>query len=331
MKVGKLTPAALTSAVFSQLGVRRPDVLVHAGIGEDSTVIDFGDSVAILSTDPITGATHEQGWLGVHVACNDVAAMGAAPLGVMVTLFLPERVTETDVMALMADVNRAALDLGIEVLGGHSEVTPGIPDTIVSVTAIGRAPKSRFVTSAGARVGDDLVLTKAAGLEGTAILARERASDLLPRVPAELLEAGRSFIREISVVPDALAAAGAGASAMHDATEGGVLGAVYELARASGLGVELDAEAIPIRPETKAVCAALGLDPLRLVSSGALVIAAPDGGRVVDALDAAGIRAAIIGRLTDGELILRTSAGLVPLAPPESDELWVGLTARITS
>ena len=328
MKVGKLTPATLASSVFGQLGVRRPDVLVHAGIGEDSAVIDFGDFVAVLSTDPITGATREQGWLGVHVACNDVAAMGAAPLGVMVTLLFPEAASERDVATLMADVHRAALDLGIEVLGGHSEVTPGIAETIISVTAIGRAAKSRFVTSAGARAGDCLVLTKAAGLEGTAILAGERAGDLLTRLPADLIERARGFVREISVVREALAAADAGATAMHDATEGGVLGAVYELALASGLGAEIEVEAVPVRDETRQICDALGIDPLRLVSSGALLIAAPDGARVIAALDAIGVPATRIGRLTSGGFALVTSAGREPFAPPESDELWVGLQVK---
>lgn len=329
MKIGKLTPAALASTVFNQLGVRRSDVLVHAGIGEDSTVIDFGDWVAVLSTDPITGAAQEQGWLGVHVACNDVAAMGAEPLGVMVTLLFPESSTERDVSTLMADVHRAALDLGIEVLGGHSEVTPGISNTIISLTAVGKAPKSRFVTSSGARAGDELVLSKAAGLEGSAILAAERGGDLLPLIGGEALARARGFIHEISIVPEALAAVAAGATAMHDATEGGVLGAVFELALASNLGVELDAARIPVRPETRAICQHLELDPLRLVSSGALVIAAPDGQRVVAALAEKGIAATVVGRLTTGRRELLTPEGRRELAPPESDELWVGLTKRV--
>jgi len=325
MKVGKLPPSVLSQIVFPNLGVRRPEVLVHSGLGEDSTVVDFGDWVAVLSTDPITGAVQNQGWLGVHVACNDVAAMGAEPLGVLVTLLLTEADPVGNAARIMREVHQAARELGIEVLGGHSEITPGLSGDVISLTAVGRAPKAQFVTSAGARPGDELVLTKAAGLEGTAILATDRAEWLAGRVGADVVGRAQEFLREISVVREGLAAVRAGATAMHDATEGGVLGAIYELAVASGVGVEVDVERIPIRPETRQICACFGIDPLRLVSSGALVVAAPAGGRIVEALARLGVSAAVVGRATAGPMELLTSRGRAELAPPESDELWTAL------
>lgn len=325
MRVGKLSPAVLSQTVFPHLGIRRPEVLVHSGLGEDSTVIDFGEWVAVLSTDPITGAARNQGWLGVHVACNDVAAMGAEPLGVLITLLLAEFETEDAVTRVMGEVHQAAQELGIEVLGGHSEVTPGLPSTIISLTAVGRAPRAQYVTSAGARVGDEVVLTKAAGLEGTAVLATDRAGWLAGRVGAEVVQRAQGFLREISVVPEGLTAARAGATALHDATEGGVLGAIYELAIASGVGVEIDVERIPVRSETRQICACFGIDPLRLVSSGVLVVTVADGARIVEVLAGQGIPATVVGRITSGERCLVTSAGRVPLAPPEGDELWTAL------
>lgn len=329
MRVGKLTPAQLAGLVYPHLGVRRPEVLVHSGIGEDSTVIDFGDSVAVLSTDPITGAAKNMGWLGVHVACNDIAAMGAEPVGVLVTLLLTESTSCDQAAQIMRDVHRAAAELGIEVLGGHSEVTPGLPNAIISLTSVGRAPRSRFVTSSGGRPGDALVVTKAAGLEGTAILATDREEWLVPRVGAEVVRRAQAFVGEISVVPEGLIAAAAGATAMHDATEGGVLGAIYELAEASKRGVEVLADRIPVRPETRAICAGFGIDPLRLVSSGTLVVAAPDGDTVVTRLAEAGISAAVVGRLTDGDRAVTRDGVRRELAPPESDELWTALGASL--
>jgi len=324
-KAGKLPPSLLQHLVFPNLGLRRPEVLVHSALGEDSTVLDVGDQVVVLSTDPITGASRHKGWLGVHVVCNDLAAMGAEPIGVLVTLLLTDADPAGETARVMGEVHQAARELGIEVLGGHSEVTPGLPNTIISLTSVGKAPKASFVTSSGARPGDALLLSKAAGLEGTAILASDRADRLLPLVGREVVERAQGFIREISVVSEGIAAARAGASAMHDATEGGVLGAIHELCAASDLGVEVDVSSIPVREETRRICAEFGIDPLRLVSSGALVIAAPDATAVMDALSARGVVATVVGRFLVGERSLVTPAGRLPLEPPEGDELWRAL------
>lgn len=324
MQPGKLTTDWLRRYAFPQRGVLRDDVLVHAGIGEDCAVLDFGDEVCVLTTDPITGATQRAGWYAVHVGCNDLAACGARPVGVLVTLLACERETAESLAAVMADVAAAARELGIEVLGGHSEVTPGLPQTIVVVTAVGRAPRGQYVTSAGARPGDALLLTKSGGLEGAAILAADLADRLAGRVPADVLERARSFITRLSVVPEGLAAAAAGAHALHDVTEGGVVGAVAELAEAANVGVELWCDAVPVAPETEAICAALGVDPLRLISSGAMLVACGDGPAMVQHLAAHSIPAAVIGRLLEPSAgrWLVSHAGRQPLVAPERDELW---------
>lgn len=324
MRPGKLPADWLKRHAFSHLGLRRHDVLVHAGIGEDCAVVAFGDEVCVLTTDPITGSAHRVGWYAVHVGCNDLAACGARPVGVLVTLLGSERESEESLAAIMDDVHAAAVELGIEVLGGHSEVTPGLPQPIVVVTALGRAPRSQYVTSAGARPGDALLLTKSAGLEGTAILAADLAERLAGTVPTDVLARARTFIARLSVVPEGLAAAAAGAHALHDATEGGVVGAVAELAEASAVGIELWADAVPIAPETQTICAALGVDPLRLISSGALLIASADGPALAAHLAARGIPATIVGRVLPAQAgrWLVTPAGREPLAAPARDELW---------
>src|SRR5207248_1346133 len=230
---GKLAPRELRQLVLGSLGVRRPDVLVHAALGEDAAVIDMGDQACVITVDPLTGAVANAGWYAVHVACNDLAAMGAEPVGVLPALLFPAAAEPEDVRRTMQQIDRAARELGIEVLGGHTEVTPGLAGPIIAMTAVGRAPKGRVVTSAGARPGDALVLTKAAGLEGTAILAADLAERLRGRVPRDVLERARGFVARLSVVPEGRLAAELGATAMHDPTEGGVLGALWELAEAS--------------------------------------------------------------------------------------------------
>jgi hydrogenase maturation factor len=324
VRTGKLAPDLLRRLVLGRLGVRRPDVLVHAALGEDAAAVAVGPGEAlVLTSDPITGAAANAGWYAVHVNCNDLAAMGARPIGVLATLLLPESAEEADVARLMADVDRAARELGIEVLGGHTEVAPGLASPLIAMTAVGRAPRDRLLASANARPGQQLVLTKAAGLEGSAILATDLADRLAAQLPAATLERARGFLAELSVVPEGLLAAELGAAALHDPTEGGLLGAVWELAEAAACGFELELSAVPVRPETRAICAVLAADPLKLIASGALLAATPDGTALVTGLRAAGFEAAVIGRLTAGpERTIIDGAARRPAGPVLRDELW---------
>ncbi|MHB1005202.1 MAG: AIR synthase family protein [Chloroflexota bacterium] len=331
LRTGKLPPSTLQSIVLSHLGVTRSDVLVHASLGEDSSVIDFGDSVCVVSTDPITGAARNAGWLAVHVSCNDVAANGAEPVGVLPTLLLPVSATEDDIRRLMAEINSAASELNVEVLGGHTEVTPGISAAIISLTAIGRAAKSAYVTSSGARPGHDILMSKSAGLEGTSILANDLAGVLEPALGPDLLARARDLVRRISVVKEGLLAAREGASALHDTTEGGILGAAFEMAEASAIGLELWPDAIPVLPETRAICAFFRVDPLRLISSGTMLIAAPNGTALAETISRAGVECTVIGKAlpaTEGRWLAYSDGRREPLQPPDRDELWRILEAR---
>jgi hydrogenase maturation factor len=286
--------------VLSRLGARRPETLVHAALGVDAAAIEFEGWACVLKVDPITTASAGAGRLAVLVACNDLAAMGAEPLGVLPTLLFPAGVSAADVGELAAEIDAAARDLNVEVLGGHTEIAPGLGAPLVVMAAVGRARPDRLLTAAGARPGDALVLTKAAALEGTSILALDFAARLAGQVPEALLAEARAYRRELSVVPEGLAAAELGATAMHDPTEGGVVGALWEMAEASGTGFRVQEARIPVRPATTAICAALGVDPLRLIASGALLVACPDGPRMVRGLGQRGVPAAIIGEVTTG-------------------------------
>jgi hydrogenase maturation factor len=326
---GKVPLDLLERFVLGRRGAERTDVLVGPALGEDAAVVDFGESVAVLSSDPITGATRNAGWLGVHVACNDIGAMGAEPVGVLVTLLLPPRGALGHLERIMADVHRACLDLGVAVLGGHSEVTAGLSEPILSLTALGRAPRGRVVTSRGASPGDQIVLTKAAAIEGTAILATDFADELERELGADVVRAGQRFYDEISIVREAIAAAAAGATAMHDATEGGVLGALHELALAGGFGVRVRLEAIPRREVTDRICGYFSVDPLALVSSGALLLTAPRERDVASELRRQGFEATVIGDVTgtpERRLLLRGKS--LPLFAPPRDELWRLLEER---
>lgn len=321
MRSGKLSPTALRERIFPYLG-RRADVLVHAGIGQDCAVLDFGPSVCVATCDPITGAADHLGRLAVHVACNDLATTGAEPVGLLMTLLLAEATAEVDLDRIVRDASSAARLIGVEIVGGHTEVTPGIPQSIVVTTAIGRAPRDGYVSAGGGRAGDVLLMTKSAGIEGTVILATDLAKRLQGLVDEATLVRARGFIDQISVVPEGRIGARLGATAMHDVTEGGVLAGVWELADASQCGVRLDADAVPIAQETRAICEALRIDPLALISSGAMLIAVPDPGALQAALAEAGIGSTVIGALAPGDRVVRRGGRWVELIPPDRDELW---------
>ena len=323
VKAGKLSPQKLRGLVFDRLHQRRSDILLRPGVGEDSAVIDFGDEVCVISTDPITGATHRLGWLAVHVACNDVAANGAEPVGIQVALLLPEGTTDEFIGRLMADMDAACAELGIEILGGHTEVTSQVQGPLVVTTALGRAPRDRYVTSSGSQLGDIIYVTKGVGFEGTGILAADHRQVLTGQVDSVVLERARQFLDQISVVPEALAAARAGASALHDITEGGFSGALWEVLSVSCLGCEIKIADVPVLPETRAICDALQLDPLGLISSGSLLITAAPDVPIVEAVAKVGVRAYPVGRVTTSTRNLVLPDGSQrELSEPTEDELW---------
>jgi hydrogenase maturation factor len=311
LPTGKLPPELLRGLVLGKLGARRAETLVRAAVGVDCAAIslDEGGWACVLKTDPITTATSGAGRLAVHVVCNDLATAGAEPIGLLATLLFPAGIQPERIAQLASEIDRTARELNVEVLGGHTEVAPGLRHPLVVMSGVGRARADQLLTAAGAKPGQALVLTKAAALEGTHILANDLAERLAGAVAEDLLAEARGYAAELSVLPEARLAIELGATAMHDPTEGGILGAVWEMAEASGCGVLVEAERIPVREATRAICDALGADPLRLIASGALLIACPDGQPVVDALVKHGIPAAQIGQFTTGERRVRTSDG----------------------
>jgi hydrogenase maturation factor len=318
----------LRSLVLGRLGVHRPETLVPAALGIDAAVVAAGDGdwVWVLTSDPITTATAGAGRLAVQVVCNDLAAMGAEPVGVLATLLFPRGVSTQQIGEVTADIDGAARAAGVEVLGGHTEVAPGIVAPLVVMSGIGKARRDRVLTAAGARPGNALVLTKAVALEGTQVLASDMSDRLRALgVPEGVLAAARGFADELSVVPEARWAVELGARAMHDPTEGGLLGALWEMAEASGCGFRVSGERIAVREPTRAICAALGVDPLRLIASGALLIACGDGSGMVAGLAANGVPACEIGAMTSlesGRVLVHADGREEPITRLDRDELY---------
>jgi thiamin-phosphate kinase len=306
-------------------------VILGPDIGEDATVIDFGNRALVVHSDPITGAIENIGWHAVNVCANDIATRGVRPLWVLTVLLLPEGVKADQLKKITAQIDEAAKELGVAVVGGHSEVTPGIDRPILVTTALGETPKEKFVRTSGAQVGDSIIVTKGAAIEGTAILSHELESVLHTKIDEETISRGKRFIKKISVVKEALTAVEVGGvHAMHDATEGGIAVGLQELAWASNVGIIAYEKKIPIYKETEAICQALKIDPLRTISSGALIIAVhPEKTeKVLAALKNKGVRAAMIGKVVnkkEGMHIIRKSGTKLDLSKPMKEELWKAL------
>ena len=294
---GKLGPEAL-AAVLEATGADDAAVDVGPAYGEDAAAVDLtgAESTLVVAADPLSLAADSVGELAVHVACNDVAASGADPRWLTHTLFLPD--DDPDRRQTVAEqVDATARDLGVAIVGGHTEVLPSLERPLCSMTALGTT--DRFVSSGGADPGDRLLLTKGAGIEATAILATDFRDECAEAgVSAATLDAAAGFLDEVSVVPDAAAARDA-ATAMHDPTEGGLLTALVETASASEAVLAVERDRVPVRPETEACCAALGVDPLATFGSGALLAAVPPErvAEATDALAAAGIAVGEIGEV----------------------------------
>ena len=308
MEIGKLPPE-LMAELLAGLGVDDPRVLVGPAVGEDCAVVEMGDRLLVVKSDPVTFAAERVGWYAVQVNANDVACAGAAPRWFLPTVLMPASYTADDARGLFVDIAAACRELGVTVIGGHTEVSAGIERPIVAGTMLGElAERNALVSTGGAQDGDCLILTTGVAIEGTAILAGECADDLRAAgVDDATIERAAGYLTEpgISVVAAARALCEAAeVHSLHDVTEGGLVTALREVAAASGLGVALEAESAPVLPECEAICRALGIDPLGLLGSGALVatMAASEGPRALRALDRIGVNGWEIGQMIEAEL-----------------------------
>lgn len=317
MRLGKLDNDRLEALVLKKFRKRRPESLGAPQVGVDCATLDMGGDLIELSTDPITSAqlTH-LGRLSVHVSCNDAAASGAEPVGLLVTLLAPPYATESDIGRVADDLAAAALDANVDILGGHTEVTDAVTRFVTNTTVIARIDKEH--TLPGPSVGDDIVMTKWAALEASTIIAGDYP-ERIASLGGAVIKTALSFSELLSVVPEGKIAMANGATAMHDVTEGGVLGAAWEMAYAAGLGVVIDTDKVPVKPETAAICRLLGLDVHRLISSGSLLIACRDGEKMCKALEEGGVFATVIGRMTCSGMELPDGT---KIEPPAADEIY---------
>lgn len=299
----KFSYDVLKRCVFPFVGPDAPDVILGAAFGEDVAVTRIDDKILASHVDPIISAIGNIGWLAVHVACNDIATSGVPPRWLLLLILVPHKEDEDLLKQIMEDAYRAAEDLGASILGGHTEHSAGVERPLVAVTAMGVSDRPNPVRTSGASVGDHVLVTKGIALEGTGILGHD-FQDVALRLglDEEDLARAQELVNEISVVPEALALADQGVSAMHDVTEGGVLETLLEIAHLSGVGMEIDYAKLPVYPVVSRFAEAFEFNPLRMISSGTLAATIPPE-RVEDASEALtdlGVPFTLVGRVVEG-------------------------------
>jgi len=301
--MSKFSLDVLQKRVFPFARADDPDILLGVAFGEDVALTRVGNDILVSHVDPIFGAIGDIGWLAVHVACNDVATAGIPPRWFLLLVLVPSMEDEELLEQIMRDASRAAGEIGVSIIGGYTGYSAGLSRPLVAVTALGTVSGREPVLSGGARVGDQVLVTKGVALEETAILAQD-FTDVAQGLGLsdDELEKGRRVMAEVSVVPEALALAENGVTAMHDVTRGGLLETLLEIAYLSKVGIAVESARLPIPDIVSRFAEAFQFDPLRMISSGTLAVTVPPE-RVEDvshALEESGTAFAFVGQVVEG-------------------------------
>jgi hydrogenase expression/formation protein HypE len=328
MEIGKLPNDVLEKIIISNIKNKRKEVLVKAAVGEDNAIIDFGNEVCVMSTDPITGATKDIGKLAIHISCNDVASSGAEPIGVLLTILAPPGTSEKDIEKIMRDAGQASEEINIEIMGGHTEITDAVNRIIINTTVVGKQLKSKLPDYNEIEIGDKVLVTKYAGIEGTSIIAKELEGILIDKIGKEKLEIAQNMDSMLSVVEEGRICGEIEVNYMHDITEGGIFGAVWEATKAIGKGIKINKDLIPIKDITKEIMDILEIDIYRLISSGSMLIIAKEEKlkEIYEKLGKLNIKISVIGEIIDKGVRLEKDGKEFKIDPPDSDELYKALS-----
>lgn len=324
LEIGKLKTELLEKYIFNNLSSNREEVIIKSGTGLDNAVMDFGGDLIVASTDPITGASKNIGSLAINVSVNDVSCQGADPVGVLMTVLIPPRATLEDLKEIVEDANKTAKKLNVDIIGGHTEITDAVNKILISTTVLGRVNRKVMPDPKSIKAGDVVAVSKYLGIEGTSIIAHDK-DDVSEILREEELKFAKSLADDISVLKEARMATKYGVKHMHDITEGGLYGALWETGVAVGHGLRAYYDEIPLLDETKKIAEFYGIDPMRLISSGSMLMIF-DKDKFIDYKDEAdkrGIKITKIGEVIDDKITeVIVGDEVISLSEPGSDELY---------
>lgn len=322
MATGKLPNEVLDRLLKDNINTHREEVLVGAQVGLDTAQIDFGENICVVSTDPITGASANIGSLAIDISVNDVSTAGADAIGVLVTILAPVGSTVEEIEKIMKDASKRAKDLNVQIIGGHTEITDAVNKFIVSTAVIGKISKKDTIKHKAVEYGDYIYMSKYMGLEGSAILAHDKENQLKNILTDSELSKAQSLSDYISVKKDGMIAIKSEVHYMHDVTEGGIFGALYEAYQGIEKGVEIIKEDIPVLDVTKKIAKYFDINPYRLISSGSMLIIARPDTDIEEDFKKAGVKLTKIGEVKGDRPIIIESGQIKEIDPPTKDELY---------
>lgn len=324
MKPGKVSESVLKRSILKKIESRREEILVGAMPGGDCAVLQEDSShVTALSTQVSVLGSRNQGKLAVYLVANNLAATGAEPVGVSLSLILPERGKESQIKNLMDEAEHTCRNLNMQIIGGHTEISGAVIRPVVTATGVGRTGKDQWISIADQELANkDIVVTKWIGLEGTFLLAWEKEQELLERYPVYFIDEAKQYDQYLSVLSEAATAVKSGASAMHNLSGGGIFGALWEMADSAGVGLEIDLKKLPVKQATIEICEYFDLNPYMLRSNGSMIIVTEHGYDLVRELQEKNINAVVVGRTTEGnDRVVRNGGETRFLEPAKSDEI----------
>lgn len=324
LEIGKLKTELLEKYIFNKLSSNREEVIVKSGTGLDSAVMDFAGDLIVASTDPITGASKNIGSLAINVSVNDVSCQCADPVGLLMTVLIPPSARLEDLKEIIEDANNTAKKLNVDIIGGHTEITDAVNKILISTTVLGRVNKKNMPDIKSIKVGDIIAVSKYVGIEGTSIICNEK-DEVKEILSQKELEFAKSLSQDISVLKESRLASKYGVKHMHDITEGGLYGALWETGVALAHGLRAYFDDIPLLDETNKIAEFYGIDPMRLISSGSMLMIF-DKDKYKDFKNEAeknGIKISEIGEVTEGKdaEVIRGDER-ISLSEPGSDELY---------
>lgn len=325
LEIGKLPNSLLESLVLNKIKNNRQEVLVGSSIGEDTAVLDMGENYIIISCDPITGSNSNIGKLGVHISVNDISTKGAEPVGILLTLLLPPNTKQEEISQIMKEVEEETESLNMDIIGGHTEITTVVNKPVLVTTVVGKVKKDEIPNKEIIQPGFIVAMSKTAGLEGTAIIAHDKAEELKGIIPEQLMKEAISQLKNISVLKEGKFSRKYRIGYMHDVTESGIEGAIWEASEAIEYGLLIEKDKIPLLDSTKEICNFFKIDPYKLISSGSmlLIIDPMDYESYKKDLNRNNILLSQIGLVTAKKGVKYSKKGSeVPIDFPGPDELY---------
>ncbi|MHA1269015.1 MAG: AIR synthase family protein [Candidatus Helarchaeota archaeon] len=331
--VGKLTPADFDKYIFPYLGAKNKKIIIGPKHGIDAAVVDLGDKYMVVAEDPTYGLPSlgykRFGWAVVHICCSDVACLGADPELMTICLLIPPETPKSVLSEIMTTMDNECKKLGVSLIGGHTGVVPGISFVLNGgCTVFGFVSKDKLIVPSGAQIGDKVIITKGAAIEATTILAIQYEKGLEKEYGSKLVKNAKDMFYDMTVIKESIIARDVGGvTAMHDATEGGVLGGIFEVANASNIGMEIHKDQILLSDEAKKICGFFEIDPFYSISEGSLVITAHEdkADDVIKALKKEGILATIVGECKEksyGTILFENNKKVGRFEFPETDPFW---------